>query len=109
MIHDVIAAAYKGGYRIELQFDDGECGEVDFAKSLDRGGVFQRLKDPELFRGFSVNEELGTLTWEGELDIAPETLYAEATGRGLPDWKESEESNEAKQPLHSGPKHDTRF
>lgn len=35
MIHDVIAATYRGGYRIELEFDDGERGVVDF-KSMSK-------------------------------------------------------------------------
>ena len=93
MIHDVIGAVYKGGYRIELEFDDGERGVVDFKRYLGKGGVFDRLKDLEFFRGFSDNDELGTLTWGDEIDIAPEPLYAEAIGADLPDWKESEESD----------------
>jgi len=41
----------------------------------------------EFFREFSINRELGVLTWgDGEVDIAPETLYAEATKSQLPDW-----------------------
>jgi hypothetical protein len=62
MIHDVIAAGHKGGCRIDLEFDDGERGVVDFMKCVERGGVFERFKDMEFFRAFSVNEELGTLT-----------------------------------------------
>ena len=48
--------------------------------------MFERFKDLEFFRSFSVNKELGVLTWGGEIDIAPETLYAEATGTALPAW-----------------------
>lgn len=95
MIHDLVAAVYRGGYQIELEFDDGERGVVDFVKYLERGGVFERFRDVEFFRGFSVNKELGTLTWADEIDIAPETLYAEATGRKLPEWVESEDPAEA--------------
>jgi len=29
------------------------------------------------------------LIWEDEIDIAPETLYAEATGSPLPNWMDS--------------------
>jgi hypothetical protein len=99
MIHDVVAAVYKGGYRIELEFHDGKRGVVDFSKYLDRGGVFERFKDIEFFRGFSVNVELGTLTWENEVDVAPETLYAEATGSGLPSWMEIDDDHTANQRL----------
>ena len=49
-------------------------------------GVFKQFRDLTFFREFRVNEELGTLTWGDEIDIAPETLYAEATDAPLPDW-----------------------
>ena len=37
MLHDVVSALYKGGYRIEITFDNGECGVVDFSSHLRRG------------------------------------------------------------------------
>jgi hypothetical protein len=86
MIHDVVSAVYRGGHKIEVTFDDGKKGVIDFAKYLRRGGVFERFKDRDFFRSFTINEELGTLTWQDEIDVAPETLYAEATGSSLPDW-----------------------
>jgi len=95
MIHDLVTAVYKGDYRIELQFDDGKRGVVDFAKYVERGGVFERFRGIDFFRSFSVNKELGTLTWADEIDIAPETLYAEATGSPLPEWMESKASDTA--------------
>jgi hypothetical protein len=88
MIHDVVSAVYKGGYRIEIEFDDGKRGVVDFSKYLVRSGVFERFKDIAFFRSFRVNDELGVLTWGSEIDVAPETLYADATGLGLPSWVE---------------------
>ena len=85
-IHDVVSATYQGSYRIEITFDDGKQGIVDFTPYLKRGGVFKRFRDLAFFREFHVNEELGTLTWGDEIDIAPETHYAEATGTALPEW-----------------------
>jgi hypothetical protein len=49
-------------------------------------GVFKRFRDLTFFREFRVDAELGTLTWGDEIDIAPETLYAAATGAPLRDW-----------------------
>ena len=86
MIHDVVKAVYREGYKIEVVFDDGKKGVIDFTKYLRRGGVFKRFKDMDFFRSFAINKELGILTWQNEIDIAPETLYAEATGTSLPDW-----------------------
>ncbi len=91
MLHDVVSALYKGGYRIELTFDNGERGVVDFSPYLQRGGVFKRFRDVSFFREFRVDPELGTLTWADEIDVAPETLYAQATGSPLPDWMIPEE------------------
>jgi hypothetical protein len=86
MIHDVVSAVYRGRHKVEVTFDDGKKGVVDFVKYLRRGGVFERFKDIDFFRSFTINKELGTLPWQNEIDIAPETLYADATGSVLPDW-----------------------
>ena len=86
MLHDVITAVYKDDYRIELTFDDGARGVVDFTPYLQRGGIFKRFRDIVFFREFRVDAELGALTWPDEIDVAPETLYAHATGSPLPDW-----------------------
>jgi hypothetical protein len=99
MIHDVVTAEYRGDYRIELSFDDGKRGIVDFAKYLSQGGVFERFRELSFFKRFSINRELGVLVWEGEIDIAPETLYSEATGAPLPEWMNSDD--EASLPLRN--------
>ena len=99
MIPDVVSAAYKGEYRIEVTFEDGATGIVDFSKYLSKGGVFERFRDKEFFLSFTVNEELGVLTWNDEIDIAPETLYSEATGTPLPHWMDVKEDPPANNPL----------
>ena len=38
MLKDVVSAVYKQAYQIEITFEDGVCGIVDFAKYLDQGG-----------------------------------------------------------------------
>ncbi len=91
MIHDVIAAEHKRGYRVEIEFDDGKKGVVDFACYLERGGVFEQFRDIDFFKSFSVSETLGTLTWGSDVDIAPETLYAAATNTPLPAWMQPDE------------------
>ena len=99
MIHDVVSASYKGEYKIEVTFDDGKRGVLDFSKYLGKGGVFDRFKDINFFKNFKVNQELGVLTWEDEIDIAPETLYAEATGGSLPNWMEKKRKSSANKTL----------
>ncbi len=77
------------------KFDNGEKGVMDFSKYLNRGGVFKSFKDITFFRNFEVNTELGILTWQNEIDIAPETLYTETTGNPLPDWMEVNKPNKS--------------
>ena len=91
MLHDIVSASYQNGYRIELTFDNGERGVVDFSPYLRRGGVFERFRDISFFRDFRIDPDLGTLTWADEIDVAPETLYAQATGAPLPAWITSRE------------------
>jgi hypothetical protein len=95
MLKDVISANYRGGYKIEVTFEDGVTGIVDFSKYLGKGGVFEKFNDMEFFKDFRINEELGVLTWRDEVDIAPETLYAEATSSPLPDWMDFKEAPSA--------------
>ena len=44
MIKDVISAIYKGEYSIEVTFEDGAIGIVDFSKYLEKGGAFDKFK-----------------------------------------------------------------
>ena len=67
----VVEARYRGGHRVWLRFDDGLEGEIDLESEL-YGEVFEPLKDPEVFRGFSVDE---TLVWPNGADFAPEFLH----------------------------------
>jgi len=99
MYKDVISAKYKGGYKIEVIFEDGVKGIVDFSKYLSKGGVFEKFKNIEFFKSFKINEELGVLTWADEIDIAPETLYAEATGSRLPSWMHVQDISSANKAL----------
>jgi hypothetical protein len=99
MLKDVISANYKGGYKIEVIFEDGATGVVDFSRYLSEGGVFEKFKDIEFFKSFTINEELGVLTWGDEIDIAPETLYTEATNSPLPDWMDTKQDSSANMSL----------
>ena len=92
MAPDVVSATYKGKYKIEIAFEDGKRGIVDFSTYLNKGGVFDRFRDINFFKSFKLNSELGVLTWENEVDIAPETLYSEATGISLPNWMKEDEA-----------------
>ena len=81
MNYDIIKADYVDGYKLRLCFADGRSGVVDCLPFIEKGGVFEVLRDEEKFRRFSLDPDWNTVTWEdGQVDIAPETLYHEATG-----------------------------
>ena len=73
------SARYLDGYRVAVTFEDGKSGVVDLEKHLRRGPVFKRLLDVKVFQKFEINPDFGVLCWGDDLDIAPETLYQEAT------------------------------
>jgi|SRR3990172_4305533 len=84
MYKDVIAVRYLEGHKLELVFENGKKGVVDFYNYIKKGGVFGRFSDMEYFRQVHINKELGVLCWPDGIDIAPEILYSEATGEPLP-------------------------
>jgi hypothetical protein len=57
---------------IQVTFADGTSGKVQFEPSY-LTGVFEALKDPDVFR--QVYIEQGAVTWPGNLDLAPDAMY----------------------------------
>ncbi|MDH4129887.1 MAG: DUF2442 domain-containing protein [Spirochaetota bacterium] len=82
-------AVYKKSYCIYCTFKDGKSGTIDLSTYIDKGGVFDKLRDENYAKQFKLVD--GVLCWgDGELDIAPETVYSLATGTPLPLWMTSE-------------------
>lgn len=65
-------AEYLDGYRILIEFSNGEVRTVDLESSL-TGPVFLPLKDIDYFKRFSI--PFNTIQWENGADFAPEYLY----------------------------------
>ncbi len=81
MYWSVVSAKYLDGYRLQVEFEDGKSGVVDLEPRLRRGPVFRRLLDVATFKQFRINPDFGVICWGDDLDIAPETLYEQATKR----------------------------
>ena len=75
MLCDIVSAEYIKDYKLKVVFEDNKQGIVDFFVYTDKGGVFDKFRNIDYFKNFSVNSELGTIVWNGEIDIAPETIY----------------------------------
>ncbi len=76
----VKSAKYLDGYRLAVTFADGKSGVVDLEPRLRRLPLFRRLLDVNVFQAFRINPDFGVICWGDDLDIAPESLYEEATG-----------------------------
>jgi hypothetical protein len=63
-------------YRLRVTFADGLRGIVDISGLVHsaNAGVFAVLADPYLFA--KVTLENGAVVWPGELDLAPDAMYA---------------------------------
>lgn len=59
-------------YLLSVVFDNGECGILDMKPVLDFG-IFQRIKDRDLFR--RVRVAFDTIEWDAGVDLDPEFVY----------------------------------
>lgn len=62
-----------------VKFADGVTGKVRISPSH-LYGVFECLKDPEVFAQLSI--ENGYVSWPGEVDLAPDSMYEAIRARG---------------------------
>ena len=76
---EVVRAEYRDGYRIWVEFNNGQSGIVDLSDAL-WGPMFEPLKDVQRFQRFVVSDTLHTLAWENDADLAPEYLYEKLAG-----------------------------
>jgi len=64
-------------FRLRVRFVDGTEGTADLAAMIHSpgAGVFAALADPARFAEARI--EYGAVTWPGEIDLAPDAMYAE--------------------------------
>lgn len=62
-------------YNLLLIFENGEKRQFDMSPYLNIG-IFQELKNEEMFR--TVKTNFDTIEWDNEADIDPEILYTES-------------------------------
>ena len=62
-------------YKLILTFENNEVKIFDMIPYLDKG-IFQDLKDENLFKAVKVSFD--SIEWPNEADIDPETLYEDS-------------------------------
>ena len=81
MLH-VVDARYVSGYKIWVEFNNGESGVVDLEPDL-WGPVFEPLRDPDVFKRFKVSDILHTIAWDNGADFAPEHLHDKVSNHSV--------------------------
>lgn len=71
---EVTRVRHAGGYKLSLWFSDGSRGTADLTKEVETRRRWAPLRDEKLFAKAKVDG--GTVCWPGDLDLAPERLYA---------------------------------
>lgn len=84
MFPRVCGVRHVKDYQLEISFSDGTVAELDLRRRvMGRGGVFVPLENVGFFRQVVVDQEAGTLAWPNGVDLCPDVLYAEATGKPI--------------------------
>ena len=80
-MHKITAVKTLSGFRISIKFSDGIKGVVDLS-DLAGKGVFARWDSRRYFNSVYIDEN-HTVSWPGGIDLCPDSLYAEVTGKDL--------------------------
>lgn len=75
----IIEAQLRERFRVFLRFDDGTAGTVDLSGFAGRG-VFRAWLEEGAFEQLSISPQ-GALAWPGDLDLCPDSLYLQVTGK----------------------------
>ena len=78
MYWDVVEVKPEADYRLFVRFKDGLMGHVQLPREK-LTGVLASLLDVELFKQVFIDD--GAVAWPGEIDLAPDAMYAEVAGQ----------------------------
>lgn len=78
---EVTGVEVLGGHRLRVSFAEGVSGGVDLGYLLDRGPVFEPLRDPGCFARVRVDPDGGTIAWPNGADVAPRDAVRGGPGR----------------------------
>lgn len=78
MYWDVVEVRPEADYELFVRFADGASGRVRIAPER-LTGVLAPLRDRRFFEQVFVDH--GAVAWPGEIDLAPDAMYAEVVRR----------------------------
>jgi len=78
-MYKIIKIKVLKDYRIELTFNDGKNGIVDLSEDVGIG-IFKLWNDYIFFEKVKI-ASAGYLTWDDKIDLCPDSLYLQMTGK----------------------------
>jgi hypothetical protein len=72
----IVSASPLAGYRLQVAFNDGRAG-IFPVEPGQRGGVFLKLLEPQVFNAVTVNPDFGCVEWPGGIDLCPTAMHEE--------------------------------
>lgn|SRR6185437_1913891 len=101
MYWDVVEVKPEPGYRLFVRFRDGAQGHLQLAPE-ELTGVLAPLADVDFFQ--RVFADQGAVTWPGEIDLAPDAMYAEIKAASLTMPSGAAEAHRNSPPAQSPPR-----
>ena len=80
----------RPGYRIWVEYEDGVAGEVDLSDMAGKG-MFIAWNEPGFFEKVHVTSHR-SVAWNEDLEICPDALYMEITGKPFEELPEAVET-----------------
>jgi hypothetical protein len=77
---EMVAVIARPEHTVRIVFADGEVRDVDITPLLGTP-AFSPLRDPALFGQVKIDEQTGTITWPGDVDLDPEVMISGPTRR----------------------------
>jgi len=78
MYWDIVEVTPKSDYSQFVRFKDGLEGLVRLREEQ-LSGVLAALKDRQFFERVFIDQ--GAVAWPGDIDLAPDAMYAEVSGK----------------------------
>jgi hypothetical protein len=71
----MVAVIVRPEHTVRIVFADGEVRDVDITPLLNTP-AFAPLCDQALFEQVKIDEQTGTISWPGDVDLDPDVIYA---------------------------------
>ena len=69
----------REGFRVWVEYSDGESGEVDLSDVAGLG-IFKAWDDREFFERVHITS-FGAIAWNDQIEICPDNVYFDLTGK----------------------------